>query len=293
MTKNILITGGTGLVGKAIIELLHSKGYNLAVLSRKKQNTELKTFLWDYEKKYIDQDAVDFADIIIHLAGENISSKRWTAKQKKKIVDSRVKSTEFLYSTISKSNKKPKRFISASAVGFYGSESSDKIFVESDSPTNDFLASTVVQWENAVDLFKDLGIEVSKLRLGVVMSLEGGALPKMMTSLKFGFITPLGNGNQYIPWIALEDLARLFLFVLEKEKMQEVYNAVNPSLLTNKELMKELAKKKKGIYFPVGIPAFLLKLGLGQMSSLLLTGNKISADRLINEGFVFNKNEVI
>lgn len=234
MIKNILITGGTGLVGTAVRNLLISKGYEVAVLSRQKQKDGTKTFYWDYEKGILDQEAIDFADVILHLAGENISSKRWSKKQKKKIIDSRVKTTELLYIAVQKSGKKPLKLISSSAVGYYGSVTSDQIFTEEDDSGNDFLAGTVVEWENAVDKFSDLGLATTKLRLGVVMSLKGGALPKMLRPVKMGVATPLGSGKQYVPWIALDDLARMFLFVIEKDDAAGVYNAVNPQPLATR-----------------------------------------------------------
>lgn len=293
MTKNILISGGTGLVGKAIIVLLQSKGYTIAVLSRTKQKGTIKTFLWDYEKMYIEQEAIEFADIIIHLAGENISSKRWTEKQKKRIIDSRVKTTELLYSAIQKSDSKPKQIISASAIGYYGSLTSDHIFREEDSPGTDFLAETVVKWEKALDKFSELGIETSKLRLGVVMSLKGGALPKMLNPLKMGFASPLGSGKQYIPWIALEDLARMFLFVIENKSRAKVYNAVHPQQINNKQMMSYFAHKKRKLFIPIGVPAFIFKILFGEMAIILLEGSRVSSEKICEAGFIFNINEIL
>jgi len=226
MKKNILITGGTGLVGAAISDLLISKGYQVTILSRQKEVEGIKSFYWDYEKEILDVEAIEFADVIIHLAGENISSKRWTSKQKKRIIDSRVKTTELLYSAVQKATKKPVKIISASAIGYYGTFTSETIFKEEDASGNDFLAQTVEKWEAAVDQFKTLDIPVVKLRLGVVMSKQGGALKEMIKPLKSGFASFLGNGNQYIPWIVIEDLARMFLFVIEQENESAVYNAV-------------------------------------------------------------------
>lgn len=293
MRRNILISGGSGLVGTAISELLSSKGYQVAILSRRKHIPGVKSFYWDYEKGILDEAAIAFADIIIHLAGENISSKRWTEKQKKKIIDSRVKTTELLYSTVKKAAKKPVKIISASAIGYYGSQTSDHIFTEEDNPGNDFLARTVVEWEQAIDQFEGLGISTCKLRLGVVMSLKGGALPKMLAPLKFGFVSPIGSGNQYIPWIALEDLARLFLFVIEKENVAMVYNAVHPQQITNRQIMKYIAQKKRSIYIPLGIPSFIFKLMFGEMAVILLEGSRVSADKIENDGFQFLLNEIL
>ncbi len=293
MIKNILITGGTGLVGTAVRNLLISKGYEVAVLSRQKQQVGTKTFYWDYEKGILDQEAIDFADVILHLAGENISSKRWTDKQKKKIIDSRVKTTELLYTAVQNSDKKPLKMISSSAVGYYGSVTNDQIFTEEDDSGNDFLAGTVVEWENAVDKFNDLGIATTKLRLGVVMSLKGGALPKMLRPVKMGVATPLGSGNQYVPWIALDDLARMFLFVIEKNDAVGVFNAVNPQHISNKELMRYFAKKYHRLFIPFGVPAILFKIIFGEMAVILLEGSRVSADKILKEGFRFKQNEIL
>jgi len=287
MTKNILITGGSGLVGSAIQELLNAKGHSVAVLSRRKKINALKSFYWDYENGVIDPKAIEFADIIIHLAGENISAKRWTNKQKHKIIESRVKTTELLYSAIKKLEKKPEKIISASAIGYYGTKTSDYIFSEDDDSGNDFLAETVLKWEAAVDKFADLGITTSKLRIGVVMSSRGGALPEMIKPLKMGFATAIGSGRQYIPWISLEDLARMFAFLIENKETAKVYNAVNPSHLTNKQLTKSLAKKYNKPLLPIGIPSFVLKLIFGEMAIILLEGSRVSSKKIQDAGFEF------
>jgi len=293
MIKNILITGGTGLVGRAISDLLISKGYHVAILSRQKKVEGIKSFYWDYEKEILDADAIEFADVIIHLAGENISTKRWTSKQKKRIIDSRVKTTELLYSTIQKSAKNPLKIISASAIGYYGSQTSDHIFSEEDGPGIDFLAKTVEEWEASVDKFIDLGIETTKLRIGVVMSLKGGALTEMLKPVKMGFASPIGSGNQYIPWIALEDLARMFLFLIEIKDTAQVYNAVNPQHISNKQLIRYLSKKYHRPFILVGIPSFIFKLLFGEMAVILLEGSRVSSKKIEEEGFKFLKNEII
>ncbi len=293
MAKNVLITGGTALVGTAIKDLLLSKGYSIAVLTRQRNMEGIKSFYWDYENEIFDIEAIKFADIIIHLAGENISSKRWTERQKKRIIDSRVKTTELLYSAIQKSDKKPQKIISASAIGYYGSKTSDHIYREEDAPGNDFLARTVVEWEKALDKFSELGIETSKLRLGVVMSQKGGALPKMLQSLKMGFATPLGSGKQFIPWIALEDLARMFLFIIENDNPAKVYNAVNPQQINNEQLMSYFAKKMGRFFIPIGVPAFIFKILFGEMAVILLEGSRVSSEKIEKDGFTFKRNEIL
>ncbi|MEN8139260.1 MAG: TIGR01777 family oxidoreductase [Bacteroidota bacterium] len=287
MGKNVLITGGTGLVGRAVSKLLESKGYNIAVLSRKKNVKGVKSFHWDYTKGIIDKKAIEFADVIIHLAGENISNKNWSTQQKEKIVESRVNTTELLFDAVRTSSKKVEAFISASAVGYYGSITSPKIFKENDLPGNDFLAQTVLQWENQVDMFNDISVRTVKLRFGVVLSKHGGALQKMLTPIKLGLGSPLGSGRQYIPWIEISDLAEMILFAVENENISSTYNAVSPEHITNSELTKKIAKHLNKGYFMPNVPSFILKMLFGKMSDIILKGSRVSSDKIQNEGFKF------
>ena len=299
MKKNILITGGTGLVGKALIHHLEQAGYHVAVLSRQKNLDGLKSFYWDYQSMELEEAAIDFADVIIHLSGENISNKPWSKDQKQFIVDSRVKTTDLLFQSIEKKAKKLEAFISASAIGYYGTYTSEKIFREEDGAGNDFLAETVVKWEASVQQFAKLNIPTAILRLGVVMTDKGGALPKMLKPVKLGLGAALGTGKQWIPWIELNDLARLFYFVLRKtltdKTPQEVliYNAVTPNYISNAHLMRALAKAKKKPFFMPAVPAFLFKLIYGEMSSILLEGSRVSSEKILKEGFEFKTTEIV
>lgn len=288
MGKKILITGGTGLIGSVLSELLIEKGYTVAVLSRSKEIKGTKSFYWDYESKILDEEAIEFADIIIHLAGEDISKSRWSKKQKQKIVDSRVQTTNLLFEKASKAKKKPQLIISASAVGYYGMTTSEHIFKEEDKPGNDFLANTVISWEQSVDQFNQLGIRTVKLRLGVVFSKKGGALAKMIMPVKLGLGSALGSGKQYVPWIEISDLTQMFLFVVENEKAETVYNAVAPDYITNHELIKSLAEALGKPFFVPKVPAFILKLIFGSMADVFLQGSKVSSEKIQSMGFKFN-----
>lgn len=298
MNENVLISGGTGLVGKAIIQNLEAAGYQVAVLSRNQGLKDLKSFYWDYENGKLEEAAIDFADIIIHLAGENISNKRWSKHQKEKIIDSRVKTTDLLFNALQKKPKKLKAFISASAIGYYGSYTSEKIFQEEDGAGDDFLAETVRQWEASVQQIAQLNIPTAILRLGVVMSDKGGALTKMLKPVEMGFGASLGSGKQWVPWIELNDLARLFYFVLHHKLMNQtpskalIYNAVSPNYISNAQLMKSLAKAKRKPFFMPAVPAFMLKLIFGEMSTILLEGSRVSSERILGEGFEFNTTEI-
>jgi len=285
--KRVLITGGTGLVGKSLWGILKKEGFEVAILSRSKRKASCQSFIWDIEAGYLDPKAIEFADVIIHLAGENISSGRWTKKQKQKIVDSRIDSGRLLFDAVQKSNVRPSKLISASAIGYYGAVSSKKVFEENDSAGNDFLASTVSKWEQSIDPFIELGLSVSKLRVGIVLSKEGGALQKMANPVKMGVGSPLGSGKQWMPWISMEDLCRIFLFLIENDFQNEVFNAVAPQHISNADFMKTIAKVLNKALFIPNIPAFALKIALGEMADIVLEGSRISSDKIIRAGFSF------
>lgn len=292
MIKNILISGGTGLVGSELVKALEAKGYQVAVLSRSRKAQHVKSFFWDYEQGILEEEAIEFADVIIHLAGENISNKRWSEKQKARIIDSRVKTTELLLSKTKEAKNKPNMIISASAIGYYGSQTSDKIYTESDEPGQDFLAKTVIAWEKSVDEFESIGVKVAKLRLGVVLTQRGGALQKMLAPIKMGFGSAIGSGKQYMPWISLEDLVRMFVFVLETPTAQGVYNAVAPQHINNREMMKTLARQLKEPFFMPPIPMFVFKLIFGEMSTILLDGSRVSSAKIQKQGYEFTISKI-
>ncbi|MCF8298466.1 MAG: TIGR01777 family oxidoreductase [Saprospiraceae bacterium] len=287
MSENVLITGGSGLIGSELSKLLLNNNYNFAILSRSPKMNDKKSYYWNYEKGILDEEAIEFADVIIHLAGENISTKRWTKSQKQKIIDSRVNTTNLLFEKIKNASKKPKAFISASAIGYYGTFTSDEIFDEESKAGNDFLAETVVKWEESVEQIKSLGLRVVKLRTGVVFSKKGGAMPKMMKPVKMGFGSAIGSGKQYVPWIEISDLARLYLYAIENEEMNTVYNAVSPNHITNYELMKAIAVSLKKPFFMPKIPSIFMKLAFGEMASILLEGSRVSSEKIQKAGFDF------
>lgn len=280
--KNILITGGSGLVGKAITQILEKNGYQVAWLSRGLQ--QKKSFLWDVEKQEIDQNAIEWSDAIIHLAGTGVAEKRWTCERKKDILKSRTESTRLLCEAIQKANKKPEAFISASAVGFYGFDTGDTLKTEDAQPGNDFLAEVVVAWEAEVEKIEALGVRTAILRIGIVLDKIGGALGEM---LKPPVAAPLGSGEQWMSWIHIQDLARLFVFALENPDMKGKYNAVAPNPVKNKELTREAAKAKGKIFLDVGVPEFVLKLILGEMAAMVLGGNRVSAEKTLETNFQF------
>lgn len=286
MTK-VLITGGTGLIGTYLSKRLLLEGYEVAILSRNIHlNNSIPSYIWNFNLNKIDNKAFDSVDIIIHLAGANIGDKRWTIRRKKQIIDSRVKSAELILNNILKKNKTIKTFISASAVGYYGSVTSDKIFVEKDKHFNDFIGETCNLWEKAADRFQSIGIRTVKLRTGIVLTKEKGALEKMTSSFKFGIAAILGNGKQFLPWIHIDDLCDIYIKAIKDVKMEGAYNAVAPEHVSYKTFINQLAVFKKS-FLNLKIPSFIIKLIFGEMSEILLNGIRVSSDKLIKAGYKF------
>lgn len=281
----VLITGGSGLIGQALRIRLEKEGYEVAFLSRKTK--KYNSFTWDIERGTIDREALIQSDYIIHLTGANIGARRWTNKRKKEIRSSRIDSTNLLYAHIEKQNKKPKAFISASAIGYYGAVTSKQIFTETDPPSSDFLGHICRGWEDAADQFTKSGIRTVKIRTGIVLSKKGGALTKLLVPLRWGLGSAIGHGKQYMPWIHVEDVVDIYMFALENEKMHGAYNAVAPEHITNKAFNKKLAHMlHKPFWFPA-IPAFVMKVLFGEMAAMLLKGSRVSSEKIREAGFNF------
>lgn len=284
----ILISGGTGLIGRHLCKKLKEKGYGVAILSRtSKQDADIPSYYWNLEKKEIEKEALETPDYIIHLAGANIGDKRWTNKRRQLIIDSRVKTCGLIFDKIKESRIKLKAFISASAVGYYGAITSDKIFTEIDPAANDFLGETCKLWEQSADRFNELGIRTVKIRTGVVLTKHGGALAKMVTPIKIGIGSALGNGRQYLTWIHINDLCGIYIKAIEDAQMHGAYNAVTPDHKTNRDFMRTLARVlKKPFWFP-DIPSIVLKIMFGKMSEMFLKGSRVSSDKIRKAGYNF------
>ncbi len=284
----ILITGGSGLVGRELTKILQEKGHEVAWLSR---NLSLKTAVPVYECNYysgkIDKEAVKSAEVIIHLAGANIGEKRWSSKRKTLILDSRVQTANLIFETLRDTKCQLKTFISASAVGYYGAVTTKGIFTEESAAGNDFLAEVCKHWEKSADAFATLGVRVVKMRSGVVLSKEGGALEKIIPPFKLGANVVLDNGKQYMPWIHIDDLCNIYLKAVEDASMQGVYNAVAPEHTNYGNFMRQLKPYFKRVFFNVKVPAFALRLVFGKMAVLLLEGSKIAPQRIVESGFQF------
>jgi uncharacterized protein len=291
---SVLITGGSGLIGKHLTFSLLSAGYNVSHLSRKIDKIEnVRVFLWDPGKKMIDPKSLEGVDFIIHLAGANIGAKRWTRKRKKEILESRIESARFLHQNVTKRGIQLKAFITASASGIYGTETSEKIFKETDSPAEDFLGMVCKLWEETADLFVSSGIRTVKIRTAVVLEKNDSALSKLMKPGKFGFLVRTGTGKQYMPWIHITDLCNIYLKAIEEKKMCGAYNAVSPQHVTHNDFMMVLAHVMNIPVLPVSAPGFVLKTVLGEMSEVVLKGSRVSCEKITAEGyrFLFNNLE--
>lgn len=282
--ETVLLTGGKGLIGQQLCKLLLEKGYQVAILSRTKdERSGIKTYIWNPEKGEIEQEAMDVADYIVHLAGENIGEKRWTKQRKKQIIDSRVDGTNLLF----KKFKHLKAFISASAVGYYGMNTSHHFFTEMDPPAQDFLGETCLKWEKSADQFRQAGVRTVVLRTAVVLSHQGGLLSKIAPWIKLGLGSAWGSGQQYMPWIHIQDLCRMYLKAIKDKHMEGVYNAVAPDQPTNRSFCKTLAKVLDKPFWLPGIPALFLRLALGEMSGMILKGSRISYKKIQSTGYEF------
>lgn len=285
--EKILITGGTGLIGTQLTQQLLDLNYEIVHLTRSKNSRfPIRTYEWDIRKGIIEAGALEGVHHIIHLAGESIAAKRWSEEQKKRLFSSRIDSAALLYQYAQKEQSPLKTFISASGINIYGTKTSEHTFTEEDQPENDFLAELTIAWEKAADEFSEK-CRVVKLRTGVVLAKDGGALDKISKPIKFGVGAPLGSGKQYIPWIHIDDIVEMYIHALQQETVQGAYNAVAPSPVTNKELTQKIAKTLKRPLFLPPIPGFILKLMLGEMADLVLEGIKASPDKIKQSGFEF------
>ncbi|MEY8780684.1 MULTISPECIES: TIGR01777 family oxidoreductase [Flavobacteriaceae] len=286
----VLITGATGLVGQAIVKVLHDKGIPVNYLTTSKNKItsqeDFQGYYWNPSKGEIDLDCFKNVQAIINLAGTTIA-KRWTPNHRKKVLLSRINSLQTLKNGLEQSNNKEVEcLISASAVGIYPDSISD-FYDETETKVDDgFLGDVVQKWEAEADSFQQLDIDVAKIRIGIVLDKDEGALPKMSQPVKNFVGAPLGSGDQWQSWIHIEDLAQMFVFAVENN-LKGIYNGVAPNPVTNTKMTKELAKiLDRPLWLP-NIPAFLLKAILGKMSALVLSSQRVSSKKIEEEGFTF------
>lgn len=289
MRMKVLVTGATGLIGKTLLPMLRAGGHDIHILSRSRQQVAgAKVFVWDLDAGTADPAAFAGVDAIIHLAGENVGDKGWSESQKQKILQSRTRSAELLAGHVAAQDKKPSVFITASGSSYYGMVTRTRPFTEDEGPGEGFLADVSVAWEKAADLFKSLVPRVVKLRISVVFSPEGGPLHKMAKPVKMGGAAVVfGSGRQYMPWIHVHDVCSLMMKALNDEAMNGPYNLAAPEQPDNRVFTKELASVLNRFVLPFPAPAFLLKVGLGEQSKLLLEGSPLSVDKVLATGYTY------
>lgn len=288
--KQILIAGGTGFVGKALIKHLVNCGYMVNVLTRKNKISSMENiryFEWDIKKGFIDEKAFEGVSKIINLTGANITEKRWTEKRKVEIIESRTKAIDLLFTYVKTRNFSIDIFISSSAVGYYGAITTDEIFTEKSNNGSDFLASVCRKWEKTALQFDSLGVATVILRKGVVIGRDGGMYQKLAPLAKLGINTFLGNGRQYLPWIDIRDLVRLYEFILKTDELSGVFNAVSSEHIMMNDFSKTLLQLFGKTSFLPNVPAFLVRLFLGEMSVMLLKGSRVSNYKIKQTGFKF------
>jgi uncharacterized protein (TIGR01777 family) len=294
MKRNVLISGGSGFIGKHLTNLLIGNGYSVSILSRSdKQNTkDITYYKWDITTHFIEEEAVVKADYILHLAGENIAEKPWTAKRKEEILQSREQSIQLIHDVLKKNDKKLDAFVSASGVGIYGAIDGEQICTENTPPENDFLGSTCQKWEAAADTIGDLQIRVVKIRTGLVLGKEDGFLKKLTPIFKMRLGSALGSGKQYMPWIHVDDLCAIYLEAIKNSNMTGAYNAAVFDNTTNTVFSKTLAKVYGYSIWLPNVPAFLIKMALGEMAQIILKGRRVSSEKIEETGFQFRYNNL-
>lgn len=279
----IVITGATGLIGAALSDLLQNNGHHVTRLSRH-PSSEPDLAVWDPDTGIAE--GINDADAVVHLAGENIAGGRWTPRRKQRILDSRVSGTKRLCESLAALPSPPPTLITASAIGFYG-DRGDEIVDETSPPGQGFLPEVCQAWEAATAPAQNHGIRTVHLRIGIVLTPNGGALQKMLLPFKLGAGGILGSGSQYMPWIAIDDVLNVTLHVLTNAQVTGPVNAVAPGVVTNRDFTKVLGRVlRRPTLIPT--PGFVMRLAFGEMAdALLLGGARVIPTRLSESGFEF------
>lgn len=287
MKKIVLITGANGMLAKDLANQLEDE-YTIRFLTRKVSKDN--EFLWDLKNNYIDPKALIGVHNIIHLAGSSVAEKRWTEKRKHDILSSRIASAQLILDALKQQQLTINAFISASAIGYYGTNNTDTIFNEESPKGNDFLSNVCDKWEQVAHAFqsKQVAKRIAIVRIGIILAKDGSALQKITKPISFGFGSGIGTGKQFMPWIHIQDLSGIFKYILSNENVNGIFNAVSPEDVTNMEFTKKIAKIiKRPIILP-NIPKFMIELLFGEMGTILLNGNRISSKKITDIGFKFN-----
>lgn len=285
----VLITGATGLIGKELVAQMHQSNIDVNYLttskSKLKSEKGYQGFYWDPKTKTIDNRCFEGVEVIVNLVGATVA-KRWTSSYKKEILESRVASAALIYDSLQNIKHSVRQIVSSSAIGIY--PDSFRNYSMEDSPERDkgFLGTVVTQWEDAALEFKKLDIDVCILRTGLVLSIDGGAFPKMLKPVEYGFGAFLGNGKQWQSWIHIQDISKMFLYAVQEE-LTGVFNAVAPNPVSNKRLIYTISKKLKTRIRMPSIPKFMMKLLLGEMHIILYSSQRVCSSRIATTGFEF------
>ena len=292
----VLISGGTGLIGKKLTSHLIERNFQVIILSRNKKNIpdnpNISFSYWDVEKQQLDSSILQKIDYIIHLAGAGVMDRKWTTKYKEEILNSRTKSSSLIIKNLKEYPNRVKAFVTASAIGWYGADANPLIhkegFNETDPSDKGFLGETCLKWENSVDQAIELNIRVVKFRTGIVLTNEGGAFNEYKKLLKFGIAGIMRDGKQVISWIHIDDLCRMYIEAIENTELNGGFNAVAPAPVSQKKLMIETAEKiRNKFYIPIHIPVFFLRLFLGKRSIEILKSATVSSKKIKSIGFTF------
>lgn len=281
----VLLAGGSGLIGSRLAAMLLEKGYSIRILSRSPKGQG--QFLWDPAAGTIDNAALQNVDCVINLAGTGIADRRWTKARKRRLIESRVQTARTLRNAFERTGLRPRAFLSSSAIGFYGN-SGERRMTEAGPPVdNSFMVKCCRQWEAAADEVAALGIRTVKLRIGIVLTREGGALAEFVKPLRFGVGGYFADGQAWYSWIHLDDVCRLFIWAMENPAVEGVFNAVAPHPVRNKELLKAIARAMHQPAIFVPAPAFAMRLVLGEMAAVVLNSNRIASEKVVQAGFHF------
>jgi len=289
----VLIGGGTGLVGSRMSQMLKEKGYEVRHLSRTRNlQAEFPAYYWDIKKMVIDEDALEGVDYVVNLAGAGIADKRWTDARKKLIIESRTQTTDLLRKYMENGRLKSKVFVSASAVGYYGNRGND-LMTEENAPGDGFLSQSVIFWEDAVKMIEDTGLRTVRLRTGIVLSQQGGAMPELMKTFPVGVGAYFGSGKAYYSWVHIDDIARLHIYAMENENLHGAYNAVAPNPAQMKEMVMKMKKAYSRPVLVVPAPDFGIKLAFGELSHTVLDSTRVSSQKIEEAGFEFEFPELL
>jgi uncharacterized protein len=293
MSKNVLITGGTGLIGSRLTEMLLERNFQVSHLSRGPGKGQVKTYTWNPSKGTIDEEALRNADYIVNLAGAGLFDEKWNKSFKNEIIKSRTDAVDLICAKLKNSSHHVKSFICASAIGIYGDDTGESLITEDHPAGKDFLSEVATKWESAADKIQESGIRTVKVRTGIVLSNKGGALSIMSASISKGAGTVLGSGKQFVSWIHIDDICGIYIKAIEDENMRGAYNAAAPNPATNETLTHAIAKQlDKTIHLP-NVPGFALKLLLGSERAAVVLGSvKVSAEKIMRQGFQFKFSEL-